>query len=113
MKKKKANAAYFSDAKGLIPLGVLGGLGAGAYYMGDKSLSDYDWQSPIRSPLKSKPISGTRLKELAKDPATFLTLLALLGGGYGVYKLGRGREKKDLLPSPEILELMGNPQFLH
>jgi hypothetical protein len=109
MREKKAGvSSYMSDAKGLIPLGLLGGLGAGAFYMGDKSMEDYDWQAPFKSPLKTKAFSSAKLKELSKDPATYLTLLALLGGGYGVYKLGKGREKKDLLPSPEVAELMSS-----
>jgi hypothetical protein len=102
----------FKDAKGLIPLALLGGLGFGGYHLGKEALSDYDWQSPFKSPLRTKPFSTSKLKELSKDPATYLTLLALLGTGYGAYKLGKGREKKDLLPSPEVAELMGNP-FLY
>ena len=105
---KKANS-LLRDARGLIPLALVGGLGYGGYKLGQNALEDYDLQSPFRSPLKTKPLSVTKLKEVAKDPATYLTLLALLGGGYGAYQLGKNREKKDLLPSPELTELMNSP----
>ena len=102
-------ANLLTDARGLVPLALLGGLGYGGYRLGEHALKDYELQSPFQSPFKTKPLSVTKLKEVAKDPATYLTLIALLGGGYGAYKLGKGREKKDLLPSPEVAELMGNP----
>lgn len=92
-------------------MAVLGGLGYGGYRMAQNALEDREWQLPFRSPLKTKPFSTTKLKELSKDPATYLTLLALLGGGYGAYRLGRRSEKRDLLPSEEVSGLLGNPLF--
>ena len=105
-------ANLLRDARGLLPLALLGGLGYGGFRLGQNALEDYELQSPFKSPFKTKTLSTTKLKEVAKDPATYLTLLALMGGTYGAYKLGKGREKKDLLPSPEVAELMGNP-FLY
>ena len=93
--------------RGLLPLAVLGALGAGGYYTGKTALEDYNWLSPFRSPLKTKTFSTAKLKELSKDPKTYLTMLALLGTGYGAYKLGKGRERKDMLPDPELAELLG------
>ena len=92
--------------RGLGLTALLGALGAGGYYAADKALEDYDFQSPFQSPVKTKPFSVTKLKELSKDPTTYLTLLALLGGGYGAYKLGQRRGEKDVMPGPQLVDLL-------
>ena len=106
------NKSAAFDRKGMGLTALLAALGAGGYYYGNKALEDYEWRSPFRNPIKTKTFSATKLKELSKDPATYLTLLAILAGGVGAYKLGRRRAKKDIMPDPELAELL-NTSYLN
>ena len=103
LEKKSSNVI---SGKSMMPLALLAALGGGGYYAGSKALEDYNWRSPFQSPLETKTLSTTKLKEVAKDPATYLTLLALLGGGYGAYKLGQSKAENDIMPAPGLAELL-------
>ena len=101
---KQAFAGANKGALGLAAL--LAALGGGSYYYGKKALKDYDMRSPFQKPWEVKSFSNTRLKEIAKDPKTYLTLLALTMGGWGAYKWGKNRAQRDILPDPQFTKFV-------